>query len=169
MKRMIPAVIAAVALVGGLSAPAVADTAVRKDPAGDAPARIDVTKVRYSHLSDRVRVSAKIPKLGKSGTADFLVSKFEIFEAGYVVRIRQPKGKRAQVSLLYFDHFSLKKQKCKGVSGSWGKNVVRLKVPRSCLKKRGHATKELTTQFFISFGSGEQFDEAPAVLSLRRS
>ena len=170
MRRstMVPALLGAVLLVGGVAAPASAQTVTSNDPSGDAPARIDITKVRYTHESDRVRVAAKIPELGKSGTADFLVSRYEIFEAGYVVRIRQHKGQPAKVSLLYFDHFDLKKRACKGLSGSWGPQVVRLKVPRSCLK--GHATKYVSTQFLISFGaSGEQFDEAPMVKRLRRS
>lgn len=166
--RMLAPLVAAGLLVGAVAAPASAQTVVRDDPRGDAPARIDVTKVRYAHLSDRVRVAARIPGLGRSGTADFLVSRFEIFEAGYVVRIRQPKVGPAKVSLLYFDHFDLKKRTCKGVSGSWGSGVVRLKVPRSCLK--GHATKRVFAQFFIAFGAGgERFDEAPAVKRLRRS
>ena len=84
------------------------------------------------------------------------------------MRIRQHRNKPAQVSLLYFDHFSLKKRACTGISGSWGPEVVRLKVPRSCLK--GHAAKRVFAQFVISFGvGGEQFDEAPAVKRLRRS
>ena len=107
MRRstLVPALFGAALLVGGVAAPASAQTVDRNDPAGDAPARIDITKVRYTHESDRVRVSAKIPDLGKSGTADFLVSRYEIFEAGYVVRIRQHRDQPAKVSLLYFDHF----------------------------------------------------------------
>ncbi|GAA3530035.1 hypothetical protein AFL01nite_00400 [Aeromicrobium flavum] len=169
-SQLIPAAIAGAALVGGLAAPAAADSATRRDPSGDAPARIDITKVRYSHLSDRVRVSAKIPELGRSGTAELTVSQYEIFEAGYIVRIRKHRGEKARVALLYFDHFDVKKQKCRGVSGTWGEQVIRLKVPRSCLKKRGHATEELTLQLFTSFGTtGEQVDEAPQATSLPRS
>lgn len=167
-SHLVPALCGAALLVGGVAAPASAQSVDRSDTVGDAPARIDITKVRYTHLSDRVRVAAKIPELGPSGTADFLVSRYEIFEAGYVVRIRQHRGKPAKVSLLYYDHFSLKKRSCKGISGSWGPEVVRLKVPRSCLK--GHATEHVFAQFVISFGAeGEQFDEAPAVTRLRRS
>ena len=106
-STVVPALLGAALLVGGVAAPASARTVVRDDPAGGAPARIDITKVRYSHLSDRVRVAAKFPDLGKSGTADFLVSRFEMFEAGHVVRIRQHRDGPAQVSLLYFDHFRL--------------------------------------------------------------
>lgn len=167
-SRVVPALFGAALLVGGVAAPASAQTVTKDDPSGDAPARIDITKVRYTHESDRVRVSAKIPELGRSGTADFLVSRYEIFEAGYVVRIRQHQDQPAKVSLLYFDHFDLKKRTCKGISGSWGPQVVRLKVPRSCLK--GHATKYVSTQFLISYGAGgERFDEAPMVKRLRRS
>ena len=169
MKRSHQAAAAACAvlLAGGVAVPASAQTVVREDPRGDAPARVDVTRVRYAHQSDRVRVAARVPDLGSAGTADFLVSRFEVFEAGYAARIRKQRGKAPRVSLLYFDHFNLKKRTCRGLTGSWSGEVVRLKVPRSCLK--GHATKRVFAQLFITFGSGEQFDEAPAVLRLRRS
>jgi len=170
MKRSqkIAAGVGAVLLAGGVAAPASARTVVREDPRGDAPARIDVTRVRYAHEKSYVRVAARIPDLGPAGVADFLVSRFDIFEAGYVARIRKPRGKAPKVALLYFDHFDLKKQKCKGVTGNWSGEVVRLKVPRTCLKVRGHAANRVFTQFVITYGSGERFDEAPAVLGLRR-
>lgn len=167
MKRSqkIAAGVGAVLLAGGVAAPASAQTVTREDPAGDAPARIDITRVRYAHLDDRVRVAARIPDLGAAGTADLLISRFEIFEAGYVARIRKVTGKQAKVSLLYYDHFDLRKRACRGLTGSWEADKIRLKVPRSCLK--GHRTTYVFTQFVIA--RGEPFDEAPAVKRLKRS
>jgi len=167
MKRshQIGALAGAVLLACSVAAPASAQTVTREDRVGDAPASIDITRVRYAHLSDRVRVAARIPQLGDAGTADFLISRFEIFEAGYVARIRKTKDREARVSLLYYNHFDLTKRTCKGLTGMWEADKIRLKVPRSCLK--GHRTKYVSTQFVIA--RGEPFDEAPLVKRLRRS
>lgn len=163
---MVPAALAAALLMGGLAGPAAAETVVRRDATGDAPDRIDTTRAAYAHGQHRVRVIARVPELGRSGTADLLVSRFGIFEAGYVVRIRQRRDEPARLSLLHFDHFDLKRVECEGLSGAWGPRRVRLSVPRSCLV--GHATNRVFTQFFIAFGSGEQFDEVRSVRRLRR-
>lgn len=161
----IAAVIGSLALASSLAAPASAQTATREDPRGDAPRRIDITRVRYTHLSDRVRVAARIPDLGASGRAELLVSKFEVFEAGYVVRISKRSDRKPRVGLLHYDHFDLERRACKGLTGSWESDKIRLKVPRACLK--GHAAARVFAQFAIT--SGESFDEAPAVRRLARS
>lgn len=166
LTRIVPTALAAAALTGALATPATAETVVRRDPRGDAPDRIDTTRAAYAHGEHRVRVVARVPKLGKAGTADLLVSRYEIFEAGYVVRIRERRDKPARLRLLHFDHFDLVPVACEGLSGSWGQRRVRLSVPRSCLT--GHATNRVFTQLFIAFGSGEQFDEVRAVKRLRR-
>lgn len=166
LARMIPAALGAALLTGGLAVPAGAQTVVRPDPRGDAPDRIDVTRAAYAHGEHRVRVIARTPELGKAGTADLLISRFEIFEAGYVVRIRQRRDRPARLSLLHFDHFDLLPVACEGLSGAWGPRRIRLSVPRSCLT--GHATNRVFAQLFVAFGSGEQFDEVRAVKRLRR-
>lgn len=166
LARMITSALGAALLVGGLALPADAQTVVRPDPRGDAPDRVDVTRAAYAHGQHRVRVIARTPALGTAGTADLLVSRYEIFEAGYVVRIRQRRDEPVRLVLLHFDHFDLKRVACDGLSGAWGPRRIRLSVPRSCLT--GHATNRVFAQLFVAFGSGEQFDEVRAVKRLRR-
>lgn len=147
-----------------VGSPADAETKVRQDETGDAPAKIDVTRVRYSYGDDRVKAVARIPDLGRRGEAALSISRFEVFEAGYVVRIRKRLGKPARVSLLYFDHFDLHPRECDGLSGAWRDSSIRLSVATSCL--RGHARPRIFTQFGIQ--RGDDVDRAPAVRRLAR-
>jgi hypothetical protein len=147
-----------------IGSPADAETKVRQDGVDDAPAKIDITRVRYSYGDDRVRAVARIPDLGRKGVAALSISRFEIFEAGYVVRIRKRLGEPPRVSLLYFDHFDLHPRECDGLSGAWLDSAVKLSVETSCL--RGHARPRIFTQFGIQRGA--DFDRAPAVRRLAR-
>ena len=146
------------------ASPAYAETKVKPDQAGDAPAAIDVTRARYTHGDGRVRVVARIPGLGGSGEAGLSISRFDIFEAGYVVRLDKRPGLPATVGLYYFNHFELEKRDCDGVTGKWGKSAVRLSVARSCLD--GHRTRRVFAQFGIA--QGERDDFAPAARRLAR-
>ncbi len=147
------------------SAPAGAETVSRSDARGDAPARIDVTRATYTHSDDHVSVVARIPRLGRQGTAALSISRFEIFEAGYVVEVVKRAGQPARAKLLYYNHFDLLPRSCDDVTGSWGHHRVTLSVARSCLT--GHARDRVFTQFGIQ--SGSDVDRAPAVKRLRRS
>ena len=147
-----------------IALPAQAETKVKQDREGDAPAAIDVTRARYSHGETHVRVTARISALGRVGEAALSISRFEIFEAGYVVRIIKHRGKPARVGLFYFDHFDLEKRACDDVSGTWGRTAIRLKVARECLV--GHARPRVFAQFGIQ--RGQEVDRAPAVPRLAR-
>lgn len=159
------AIVMAVVLIATLGASAAhAEPRVRSDRVADAPAAIDVTRVRYSHADHQVRVRARIPDLGAAGVATLAITRFEIFEAGYVVRMVKRLGKPARVRLLYFDHFDLSRRECDGVAGRWNDRSVRLAVPRSCLE--GHAKRRVFVQFGIQ--RGRAVDRAPAVRRLPR-
>lgn len=84
-----------------VGSPARAETRTKADRTDDAPARIDITRARYSYGNDRVKVVARIPKLGRVGEASLSITRFEIFEAGYVVRIIKRAGKPAKVGLYF--------------------------------------------------------------------
>lgn len=144
--------------------PAYAETKVKPDPAGDAPSGIDITRARYTHGDGRVKVFARVPALRRSGEATLSISRFGIFEAGYVVMIKKKLGEPGEVALYYFDHFGLEKRDCDGVSGTWGETSIRMSVPRSCLE--GHAPRRVFAQVGISLG--EQVDLAPAARRLAR-
>ncbi|HXH79757.1 hypothetical protein [Nocardioides sp.] len=133
------------------------------DETGDAPRGIDIDSARYSHANEEVAVVARVPDLQRMGSASLSISRFEIFEAGYIVRIIKTRGRPAQTALLYFDHFDATERACDGVRGRWGRSRIRLVVPTECL--RGHRTSSLFAQFGISHA--ERVDHAPAVVRLQ--
>lgn len=141
-----------------------AETTVRQDRRDDAPARIDVARARYSYGPDRVTVLARIPNLGRRGDASFSFTRFEVFEAGYVVRIVKRAGQAPRVGVYYFDHFGLSRRPCARVSGRWAQDSIRLVAPTPCLQ--GHARERAFVQFGIR--AGRSVDRAPAVRRLSR-
>lgn len=154
-----------VAIVTGALPPASAETVHRDDSRRDAPARIDVSRATYTHSQERVRVVARIPNLGRAGTAALSISRFEIFEAGYVVEIKKRAGEPPRTRLLFFNHFDLEPRRCDAVTGIWERRRVSLTVDRTCLA--GHARERVFAQFGIQ--SGAHVDRAPAVKRLHRS
>ena len=159
------AIVMAVVLIATLGTSAAhAETRVRTDRVGDAPSTLDVTRVRYAHADHQVRVRARIPDLGAAGVATLAITRFDVFEAGYVVRMVKRLGKPARVRVLYFDHFDLSRHECDGAAGRWNDRSVRLAVPRSCLE--GHAKRRIFLEFGIH--RGRAVDRTPAVRRLPR-
>jgi hypothetical protein len=152
-------------LVAAVAAPASAEKIRRVDARGDAPQAIDIWSARYSHGVHRVSVVASLPDLGQRGRASLSISKFEIFEAGYVALIKKRPGAAPQVRLTFFNHFDLEPRECPGLTGSWASARVKLSVPRSCLDD--HAQERVFAQFGIQRGS--EIDRARAVRRLDRS
>ena len=93
-------------------APAHAEDVRRADAHGDAPTSIDITSVRYTHSKTRVSVVGTIPQLGQAGEASPSISRFSIFEAGYVVLVKKRPGEAPRVRLAYFNHFDLEPRRC---------------------------------------------------------
>ena len=157
--------ISLVVLLGSFAAlPAYAETKIKPDPAGDARASIDITRAKYTHADRHVKVLARIPALRRTGEAALSISRFEIFEAGYVVLLEKRPGQPAEVGLYYFNHVNLEPRECDDVSGRWGRSSIRLSVARRCLD--GHATPRVFAQFGLS--QGERVDFAPAAPRLAR-
>lgn len=154
----------ALLLTAGTLSPAAAEVVRRTDAAGDAPAAIDVTRARYAHDS-HVRVKVAVPDLGRRGAASLAVSRFTVFEAGYVATISKPRGRPARLRLEFFDHFDLEPRSCPGLAGRWGRTRVTLAVPRSCLE--GHRTPHVFAQ--VSLTRDDALDRVPPVRRLRRS
>lgn len=157
------AVLAAVLVL--LPSNAGAATATRSDSRNDAPARIDIARVQYRHGVHRVSTKVRIPELGRTGRVSLAISRFEIFEAGYVAIVRRRGDGSLSRRLMYFDHFDTTPRRC-DVSGSWSLalGLVTVSLPRNCLE--GHRTNRL----YVAARSirGERFDDAPAVRRLRR-
>lgn len=142
-----------------LAAPAEGASKTRSDPAEDAPARVDVTEARYSYGDNRTSVVITVPELGDAGRVYFRVSRYEIFEAGYVLRLRKQAGEEPRVRLLYYDHFDIKPRACSAKGGSWGDDTIRMRVSNDCLD--GHARRRAFMD--LSTATGEQFDEVAKV------
>lgn len=160
----------AAALVAGLvalsSQPASGATRITYDRVGDAPPRIDVVRARYSYGDGHVRVLARIPDLGRSGNAALSISRFDIFEAGYVVRVVKRLGQPPRIGLYYFNHFDLEPRRCPDVTGQWNRQQsIRLSVSTACLE--GHARRNVFVQFGIA--KRQHVDRAPALRNLARN
>ena len=156
-------VVAIVAVWGLATLPAHADSEHRQDARGDAPPVIDVRGVEYSHGTRLVRARAHVPGLGRRGSASISISRFAIFEAGYVLQIKKRLGMPARLRFGFFNHFDLEPRQCSGASARWGDRGISLSVPRSCLE--GHRTHRLFVQFGLQ--RGRDIDRAPAVRRLR--
>lgn len=106
-----------------------------------------------------------MPHLDGPARASLAISKFTIFEAGYVAIVRKTASGEVSKRLFYFNHFELVPRKCK-VSGSWNERAssVRIAVPRKCLK---HHKKN---RLYVAARTirGKKFDDAPAVRRLER-
>ena len=156
-----------VVMVTSAPAPASAETVRRDDSRRDAPARIDVSRATYTHSQERIRVVARIPNLGRAGTAALSISRFEIFEAGYVVEIKKRAGKPPRTKLFFFNHFDLEPRRCDAVTGIWGRHRVSLSVDRTCLA--GHARERVFAQLLGIQSGADLRTGAPAVKRLQRS
>ena len=96
---------------------AVADSAARPDSRNDAPARIDISRVQYQHRVHRVSTRVRIPDLGRTGRVALAISRFDVFEAGYVAIVRRRSDGSVSRRLGYFDHFETTPRRC-DVGGS---------------------------------------------------
>jgi len=163
--RELIGIVATTALVVAVAAPARGETVERDDRRGDAPASIDVVHATYSHTHSRVRVVARLPHLGRGGVADLSISRFEVFELGYVLRITNRPGEPPRTQLLFFNHFDLAPRRCTAIAGSWTRGVIRMSVARTCLV--GHAEQDVFAQFGIRHG--RNLDRVSAVRRLHRS
>ena len=131
--KALVAVVLGLALAGGFVPAAQAESVHRRDAVGDAPAVIDIRAAEYTHSERRVRVVARIPDLGDRGEAALSISRFTIFEAGYVVTIKKRAGTPARVRLMFFDHFGLEPRECSAVAGRWGTDRIRTATTRAAV------------------------------------
>ncbi|KAA1420111.1 hypothetical protein FE697_019745 [Mumia zhuanghuii] len=146
--------------------PAAADERVREDRRDDAPASIDIARVTYRHTETRVAARIRVPELGRKGRASLAISRFGVFEAGYVAVVRKRPGDRTTTRLLFFDHFDAHPRSCDGLRGSWRRatGTIRISVPRTCLE--GHRTRKVYVAARTIRGSS--LDDARPVRRLAR-
>lgn len=154
------------AVVALFPSSASAETAVKRDQRNDAPAGIDITRVAYAYSDQRVAATVRVPELGATGRMGLSISRFEVFEAGYIAVVRRTADGTVSARLLYFDHFDTTPRPC-DVDGTWSRaaGVITVSVPVSCLRR--HRTEQIYTSARTL--RGERFDDAPAVPRLSRN
>lgn len=148
-----------------LPASASAETVVRLDARNDSPAGVDITRVRYAYSVERVAAKVRVPELAPTGRMGLSISRFEVFEAGYVAVVRRRADGTVSARLLYFDHFDTTPRRC-DVDGAWSRatGTIRVSVPVSCLD--GHRTQRIYTAARTL--RGNHADDAPVVRRLSR-
>lgn len=153
------------AILSVLPASAAADTATRRDPRGDAPAGIDIVRSHYRHAVRSVSARVYLPALSDTGSVSLAISRFDVFEAGYVAVVRRRADGTVSRRLLYFDHFDYLPRRC-DVGGRWNRDtgVVTVKVPRRCLDDHRRPRLYLGARAY----KRNRVDVAPPVLRLRR-
>ena len=118
--------------------PSQAATGSVKDKAGDAPARLDLTRVKVSHTASKVVITTKVRKLGKRDTQFF-----GYYVEGPTSRFagtshRKRNGKVKEASYLRRSDGILIDIDCAAKS-RWNikKSTIRTTVPRSCVPDAG--------------------------------
>lgn len=126
---LLPLVLAG--LVVSTALPASAEVVNVRDPRGDAPAHVDVTKARYVNGPKVIRFRASVNDLRYTGRFWFAMSIPAGTDSWYVARVTK-YGVRFGVS----GNLGVDWRGCKGMNSTWrpGRDVVTARVPHSCVR-----------------------------------
>lgn len=152
--RVIFSVLAGLALAASTLSPAQAATNGASDPRGDAPARIDVSHVKYGNLKHRLTALVRIPGLHRSGEVDVYLSaggSGETRLARVFIKKNHKVGKR-----FYLAGDQVTRKRC-AFSATWkaGKNRVFLSVPKRCMGGVSTTTVTFQTSTFGANGAND--------------
>ncbi len=117
--------------------PSQAATGAAKDKTGDAPAKLDLTRVKVSHTASKIVITTKVRKLKKRDTQyyGYYVEGPTVRYAGTSHRKRNGK---VDESWYFRPDGDLVPTEC-GVRTKWNikKSVIRTTIPRSCVADAG--------------------------------
>jgi hypothetical protein len=113
--------------------PAGAATAARPDRRGDAPAAIDITRLRVATSPGVVRFTLRVTELRARGT--FVVGMSEPHGTGTIEYVVTRRQGRAQVATRLTDFDDTFAVDCPGARARWDarKDVITVRGPESCL------------------------------------
>jgi hypothetical protein len=153
--RILFSVLAGVALVASTFVPAQAATKGESDPLGDAPARIDVTHVKYSNLKHKLSSLVRIKDLRRSGEVDLWLSGTGSGATKFA-RVWVNKNDRLVKRFYDFTDDQLTRQKC-AVSARWraADNLVRVSVPKTCMGSGSKKSVSFQAQTFAANGRSD--------------
>ncbi len=176
-KRMV-ALAAAVLTIGtsllaGSTSPAVANSGSEGYKTGDAPAAIDITRLRVDNADKRVTMRVKVRNLGSKGTFDFYY-----WRGGTAT----PPPRTAILEVERVDGEAVAKffvcgledcapAPCAGVTASWRPvaDVVEVSMPQRCYPRAEGTAPPTVGRFFADSALGDKFDGADGdILKLKR-
>ncbi|KHL12501.1 hypothetical protein CLV56_1803 [Mumia flava] len=122
-----------------LPAAAHAETDVVRDPRGDAPRAVDITKLRVAHGTYRVKGTLTIPHLKKRKAAATELILKPRKSGGWTYHVGVWRGRQGKVRSLYLgwmhrdDPASWQTLPCNGIRTSATKKKLKISVPNRCL------------------------------------
>jgi hypothetical protein len=154
-RRTLVLPILLVGLVMSMTVPASAAVVTVNDRRGDAPARIDLTGVRYVNGPEAVSFRAHVVDLRESGTFTFVISQPAGNDSPYVAQVTN-RGARFGVG----GNLGTDWRGCAGMRRTWqpGLDLVTVMVPRRCLRGSQYS-RALWLSMRSALGSS-QFDWA---------
>ncbi len=153
-------------LTVGLANPAQADVASKKDPIGDAPARLDIASVTYRNTTPRATVRVRVPELSRAGRAEFYVT-VPRTDVSYVAITSIRSDATLRKRFVVRGNLGDRQLKC-SFSARWNvsKNFVYMAVPRSCIPNAGDGQHYMRA-IMSAFGT-DDLDYAPPAQHLAR-
>ena len=118
--RLLTLLVATATVLALVAAPAEAARRSVADPVGDAPARLDITRLTVSNTSDRIRAIVHVRDLRRTGTFQqrYFDSEFDTL-LSYGVQVRRDRHGRLHVHAFRDDENGDNFIACPGVRGRW--------------------------------------------------
>ena len=161
MSTLLAAAGLAASLTVAGSAPTNAAAVTKVDAVGDAPARLDISKVTYRNAATKVSTRIRVPGLERRGQARFLISKYAT-DAGFEVTVRIDENSKLKKRFAVVDNAGTHTRSC-AVTARWSAsdNYISISVPQRCI----HLSPG---PLYVAAATGNYLDRAPVVKRLRR-
>ncbi len=171
MKRRVVIAAAAVVMAGlallGRPSPATAEAGSLKSPRGDAPAAIDITRLRGDNGARRFSMQVQVRDLGTTGEFGFYYwgGRYEAPPArSLLIKVTSVEG-HARARFKICDRQICLHHLCEGLHARWDAVADRVSVsaPQSCYPRGGRDPVPLNTgRFHVEGILGDAYDPGPS-------
>lgn len=133
MLRLLALVVTVALATSQSISPASAEAVLKSDPAGDAPARMDITQVLYRNAPHRAQVRLSVPHLVRGGSAELFVAAAGGTDVAVTARVRvQGNGSLRKRLILRTNTYDLDIPCGFGATWNAARNFIAISVPKSC-------------------------------------
>lgn len=138
MRRSLATLVVTVFIMGYCQGTATAATTTRLDARGDAPALIDIVRVKYSNGSHRVFGRIQVDALRRQGRATLIVGPPTASDFAYNATVRVDQQGQLRKSFWLVSDGGSVRRSC-DFAARWyaGKDRIRIAVPQRCVKSLG--------------------------------